>query len=134
MTDDSGRPVRLRECHDCRRYTHTAYSRCDDCRFKRRASDRKRRAVSRILFGAELRGQLLQQLRKGRPLGEACLILQVSTPQVHSFARINPWFRIELDQALMKGRNPDLDHGTESSYRIHRCRCPECRRGRAKRR
>ncbi|MGW9371216.1 hypothetical protein ACWGVR_14535 [Streptomyces xanthophaeus] len=135
MTEGSHQGVRLRECHNCARYTHTQYSRCEDCRRKRREPDRKhRRAISKAIFPADLRKQLLDQLRKGRPLGEACLILRIPAAQPHAFARIDPWFRKAFDEALMKGRNPDLRHGTEAAYRLHGCRCPECRQGKAARR
>ncbi|MET9467814.1 hypothetical protein ABZY44_24025 [Streptomyces sp. NPDC006544] len=77
---------------------------------------------------------MLRELRKGRPLGQVCQTLRIFPAQLHAFARINPWFQAELDEALMEGRNPDLLHGSESAYRMHGCRCPECRRGRAARR
>lgn len=135
MTADSIPKIPLRECHDCPRYTRTQFSRCQDCRQKRLRPDRKRRhAISRALFPRALREEVLRELRKGRRLGEVCLRLRIFPAQLHSFARINPWFRTELDEALRQGRNPDLRHGTESAYRIHGCRCPECRQGKAARR
>jgi len=127
--------ARLRECHDCARYTRTQYSRCDDCRRKRLRPDRKRRyAISRALFPRVLREAVLRELRKGQRLGQVCQTLRISPNQLHTFARINPWFRTELDEALMAGRDPGLNHGSESAYRIHRCRCPDCRKGKAARR
>lgn len=135
MTATDTPQVRLRDCHDCLSYTRTTYSRCEACRRKRLRPDRKRRhAISRALFPRVLREAVLRELRKGRPFSEVCLNLRISPPQLHSFARINPWFRTELDEALMQGRNPDLRHGSESAYRLHGCRCPECRRGKAARR
>lgn len=135
MTPTDTPEVRLRECHDCLSYTRTTYSRCEACRHKRLRPDRKRRrAISRALFPRVLREAVLRELRKGRLFGEVCLSLRIAPTQLHSFARINPWFRSELDEALMQGRNPALRHGSESAYRLHRCRCPECRRGKAARR
>lgn len=135
MTDGGDPVVRLRRCHDCGQYARTRYSRCEDCRQKRIRPDRKRRhAISRALFPRVLREAVLRELRKGRQLGEVCLTLRISPAQLHTFAHINPWFRTELDDALMQGRNPDLRHGSESAYRTHRCRCPECRKGRTARR
>lgn len=135
MSAEDAPEVRLRECHDCPRYTRTRYSRCDDCRRKRLRPDRKRRhAISRALFPRVLREAVLRDLRNGRPLGQVCRTLRIFPAQLHAFARINPWFRAELDESLMAGRNPSLRHGSESAYRIHGCRCPDCRKGKAARR
>lgn len=135
MTAADVQEVRLRECHDCGHYTRTRYSRCDDCRRKRLRSDRRRRhAISRALFPRVLREAVLRELRAGGPLGQVCEVLRIAPAQLHGFARINPWFRAELDEALRAGRDPELDHGSESAYRIHGCRCPDCRKGKAARR
>ena len=123
---------RVRLCHDCGDATEFT-SRCPDCAKKRRPVDRKRRrAISRAVFPRPLRMALLTQLRKGRPLGEAARIIQVPAQGIHGFARTNPAFRKELDEALLAGRNPDLAHGTLSAYRFGGCRCPECREAKAR--
>lgn len=123
---------RIRLCHDCGAATEST-SRCPDCAKKRRPVDRKRRrAISRAVFPRPLRTALLTQLRSGRPLGEAAQSIRVPAPQIHGFARTNPAFRRELDEALLAGRDPNLTHGTQSAYRYGRCRCPECREAKAR--
>jgi hypothetical protein len=123
----------LKKCHDCCDFTHTSYSRCDACRKKRKPQDRKRtRKIARAVFPIDLRKRVLAMVSKGRTFREIEGILGVPGPQIHSFARKNPLFRRELDDALLKGRDPKLEHGSATPYRNHGCRCPECRQAKAK--
>lgn len=123
----------LRTCHDCWDVTRTTLSRCEPCRKKRRPQDRKRRrAISRAIFPIALRAEVLRLLRRGRGFTAVAQELQVPAPQIHAFAKINPAFRADLDKALMAGRDESLKHGSTTTYRVHGCRCPECRRAKRK--
>lgn len=122
-----------RQCHDCHSYTHTSYSRCDACRKRRKPQDRKRRRqIACAVFPLELRNRVLAMVRKGRTFREIEGILGVPGQQIHTFARRNPLFRRELDEALMKARDPKLEHGSTTTYRTRGCRCPDCRQAKSK--
>jgi hypothetical protein len=84
------------------------------------------------VFPIALRTEVLRLLRRGRGFAGVAEALKVSPQQIHAFASINPAFRAELDQALMAGRDKSLRHGSPTTYRLHGCRCPECRRAKAK--
>ena len=47
--------------------------------------------------------------------------------RVHRYRAYDPQWAIDVDQALMDGRDPNVPHGTANGYRWHKCRCPECR-------
>jgi len=65
-------------------------------------------------------------LASGVPYRDALEQFEVSPTALTGHRRRNPAFAARIDEALMLGRDPDLDHGSASGWR-HKCRCPECR-------
>ncbi|MEO3976285.1 hypothetical protein [Streptomyces sp. CAU 1734] len=78
-----------------------------------------------------MRLDLLERLAGGQPLGEALADLGIPQQRVHGWAAYDPAWQDQLDTALTAGRDPELDHGRTATYRIHKCRCPECRTAKA---
>lgn len=71
--------------------------------------------------------RLLQLLRDGASMHDACDRIGVTNKQVAAYTRAHPNWNADLNEALMAGRDPDLNHGTYRAYRYDKCRCPECR-------
>lgn len=117
-------------CHGC---GHTAapiggMSRCPGCRDGRRDPDQAYRAeLAAAKFPAAARRKLLRALAAGKTLRNACAALDITTHRVFGFRAYDPTWSAALDEALMAGRNPDLDHGSLNAYHSSGCRCPECR-------
>lgn len=121
--------VKPRRCADCSKVLHWKHTRCTKCLAEHREKSRVRKQeISAAIFTPARRARLLELLAAGTALSAACHEVGVSAPHVHGFRTYDPAWGAALDQALMQGRDPKLKHGTPSSYRIHRCRCPECRR------
>lgn len=74
-----------------------------------------------------LRETILNRLAAGERLPEVAQDLGTTPQAVWGAARVWPWWRHALDEALMAGRPPDVEHGTTQAYRHGGCRCPECR-------
>lgn len=70
---------------------------------------------------------LVAALAAGVPLRQACETVRVSTVAVHGRRQWDPQWAAMIDAALMKGRDPGIDHGTEHGYKRCLVRCPECR-------
>lgn len=120
-------------CHDCGAAVETGGKRCARCRVARAPRDheqKKKRAEDR--FPSSVRTALLEQLRNGVPLREACEALKVPSQRPFGWRTYQPEWAEALDAALLEGRDPGLDHGSLRSYRRHGCRCPECREAKAR--
>lgn len=102
---------------------------CDPCTVAHNADTttwRRQKARERL---DPIRTALIHRVAAGVPLTQACTELEVSVVAVHGRAQWDPQWSQDLDAALMVGRDPGLDHGTEGAYRRGKCRCPECREG-----
>ncbi|GAA2626419.1 hypothetical protein GCM10010411_74180 [Actinomadura fulvescens] len=97
----------------------------------RRAHNADTRAWRRQQAAAQLpparQRHILSQLAAGRPLRAVADDAGLTTQAMFGRAQWDSDWRRRLDQALMDGRDPDLDHGTTTTYRHHGCRCPKCR-------
>jgi hypothetical protein len=71
--------------------------------------------------------KLCRLLRSGTPFTEALAAVNLTQQAVYAYGARHPRRQAGLDDALMAGRDPHISHGTDHSYRKHRCRCPECR-------
>ncbi|MCB5181511.1 type I-E CRISPR-associated protein Cse1/CasA [Streptomyces antimicrobicus] len=119
-----------RRCINCGQpLPHTsAHTRCDDCRAARVGQDwLYRKEIAEAIFPPAKREELLRRLADGQPLADACTALDLTPHRVHGYSAYSDTWRAELDQALTAGRDPQLNHGTESAYRHGGCRCPDCR-------
>ncbi len=102
--------------------------RCTDCRCAHNTDSRTyRRHLAEVAFPAAARTQLLRLIRRGSTVVEAAEQIGVTTHAVYARRRYDHRWAERLDKALTVGRDPDVPHGTESGYRTHGCRCPECR-------
>ncbi|MGW2841866.1 hypothetical protein ACWCWD_29275 [Streptomyces sp. NPDC001493] len=80
-----------------------------------------------MVFREEDRAELLRLLLSSTPLAVACGAVGVSVNQVYGYRRFDQGWATALDEALMAGRDPSLEHGTHKAHRWGGCRCPECR-------
>lgn len=119
----------IRKCHGCGKPVTGGASRCIGCRIIRRQADKEqKRQAAEAALTPTTRTKLLTLLRNGVPLGEACASLGVSTAAVHGFRAYDPVWSVNLDAALLEGRDPSLKHPSAMAYRWGRCRCSDCRR------
>jgi hypothetical protein len=122
----------VNNCHNCGKPFTGRASRCAVCRIERRRADAdRRRRIAEAALPERTRLALLDVLRSGVPLSTACEGFGVSTVAVHRFRAHDAAWGLLLDEALMAGRDPNLEHGTEWAYRWGKCRCPECREWKA---
>lgn len=105
---------------------------CDACRAAHNADLQQTRRAATVERLEPTTEALLSDLEAGVPLTAACRILGVSLGLVQGRGRWDTEWQRRLDAALMAGRDPTLDHGTEGAYRRGHCRCPECRAGRSR--
>ncbi|WP_331726376.1 type I-E CRISPR-associated protein Cse1/CasA [Streptomyces sp. NBC_00470] len=122
-----------RHCHHCGTLLPPdgTRSRCADCLLKRSSADFVyRKEIADAIFPESKRTALLERLSRGELLPDVCDDLDLTPNRIHGYAAYDATWRERLDSALMAGRDPDLDHGTESAYRHGACRCPECRTAR----
>ncbi|MFD8385214.1 type I-E CRISPR-associated protein Cse1/CasA [Streptomyces sp. NPDC059679] len=123
-------PARPQRCVNCgRSLSENDYrSRCEKCRTERVSQDwGYRKELAEAIFTIDKRGEVLRRLAAGDELADVCTDLDLTPHRVHGFRAYDDEWGQALDQALMAGRDPDLDHGSEQAYRHGRCRCPECR-------
>jgi hypothetical protein len=71
--------------------------------------------------------QLLAGARAGGKFSSVTAALGLTTQRVASAIWRDPVLRTQLDDALMVGRDPTIQHGRRLAYRDG-CWCPECRR------
>jgi hypothetical protein len=71
--------------------------------------------------------QLLAGARAGGKFSIVTATLGLTTQRVASAIGRDPVLRTQLDDALMEGRDPTIQHGRRLAYRGG-CWCPECRR------
>jgi len=71
--------------------------------------------------------ELLDGARAGGKFSRVTTRLGLTTQRVASAIWRDPILRTELDDALMQGRDPKIQHGRRLAYR-EGCWCPECRR------
>lgn len=121
-----------RRCPDCwDLLPDDAGSRCEPCRVARIEPDRRRKkAIAAARFPPRVREQLAARLAAGEHLTDVCADLDVTQQRVHGWRYRDEAWAERLDEALMAGRDPELEHGTHGAYRHGRCRCPECREAR----
>gem|GEM_PF-5375769 len=110
--------------------------RSKEARADRAAYDRRRRralaANATDALGADGRDELVSRIRSGQGFREACRDMGIAAALVWTRARLLPRWVRELDKALTEFRDPDLSHGSEFTYRRFGCRCPECRKAKAR--
>jgi len=70
--------------------------------------------------------ELLEGARSGYKFASLTKRLGLTTQKVAAAIWRDPALRAELDQALMQGRDPKIQHGRRLAYR-EGCWCPECR-------
>lgn len=87
---------------------------------------RKRRRVEKFSLAA--RQTVLDEVAGGASVSEAAEGVNLGVFDIFGAARAEPEFREALDDALMTGRDPTLDHGRARLYSKGMCKCPECRR------
>ena len=70
--------------------------------------------------------ELLDGARTGQKFAVVANRVGLTTQKVASAIGRDPALRAELDEALMRGRDPEIQHGRRLAYR-RGCWCPECR-------
>ncbi|MFB8406782.1 hypothetical protein [Streptomyces sp. NPDC055912] len=91
-----------------------------------------KRRKAEAAFPPAVRQQLLADVAAGIALDAALRRVGVSHQRLWVWARILEGFGRALDEALTSGRDPGISHGSEHSYRVHACRCPDCRAAKAR--
>lgn len=99
---------------------------CDDCLAAHNAEIAELREAARFAWWADREKSLLEALASGERYSEALERLDITAQAVTAHRRRSPAFAAALDQALMAGRDPDLQHGAWPGWKGG-CRCPECR-------
>lgn len=87
--------------------------------------DRRREAARSRLD--PIRNDLCGRLSNGEPLKNAAEAVGTTIAAIHGRGTWDAAWAAAVDEALMIGRDPTLDHGTIGAYRHGHCRCPECR-------
>ncbi|GIH70359.1 hypothetical protein [Sphaerimonospora thailandensis] len=99
----------------------------DAARNGHNAAERERRAQAADAKVRPVWRGILSQVREGVHIGDAAKRAGVTLHAVYGHAARDVRRQRALDAALMAGRDPDISHGTNHSYRVHKCRCPECK-------
>lgn len=100
--------------------------RCDDCCTAHRVDQQRRKYAAAVARWATLAPQLFELLAAGTPYGGAVEAIGATPQAVTAYRHRDPAFAARLDEALTRGRNPDVAHGSHVGWRTG-CRCPECR-------
>lgn len=106
--------------------------RCEVCladRARQQGDLRRKQAEERLPFTA--RRDVVGALWGGKSLDQACEMAGMSSRELFGMGQAIPEFGEAVDAALMGTRDAGLKHGKELTYRVHRCRCPECRAAKA---
>ncbi|MEE4546427.1 hypothetical protein V2S66_31245 [Streptomyces sp. V4-01] len=107
-------------------------ARCRKCLDARRPSDRRRRHdLAAAIFPLAARRRLLALITAGVNFPDACNDLSITQARARGYGAFDEQWVQDLDDALMAGRDPNLNHGTINAYRWGACRCPECRQARS---
>jgi len=91
-----------------------------------------RRKSTEETFPRGTRARVLRWLRQGKSPEWVSQEMGISTQRIWSYARMHPEFGRALDEALTAGRDPSVPHGVEYTYTVRKCRCPDCRRAKAR--
>lgn len=86
-----------------------------------------RRQKTLARFTPEIERTVLESLRAGTPLVEAAALAGMTQQTLFGRGRFDAAWAARLDRALMAGRDPSVKHGTDYTYKVKGCRCPECR-------
>lgn len=106
----------------------TAGCRCPGCRESHNRETRLwRRRRADAALPSITRECLLTLIASGVAPATAADELGVTVQRIYARRRFDPEWDERLDEALLRGRDPEAPHGTHQAYRHHRCRCPECR-------
>ncbi|WP_435110187.1 hypothetical protein [Nocardiopsis synnemataformans] len=110
--------------------------RCAVCRWDHARETREYRlaALEQGSLHEQARWEVVARVWGGAPLEEVAAGAGLSVKQLWSIGVAWPEFVYALDAGLMATRNPDISHGTAYAYRVHGCRCPECRSAKAQNR
>lgn len=121
-------PVPISErCKSCAQRVPPGTGYCAACSAARVPADAARREKIRAgLLSKEVRAQILEGLRGGYRLTEVVPEVGVSHQAVWGAAEVWPWWRQEVEEALMVGRPRGINHGSTRGYK-RGCRCRECR-------
>lgn len=115
-------------CHECGGTSAPGRSRCGPCTELRAEREREARAEeSHERLPDTVARAILGGLVMGYRLTELCEEYQVAYQRVYTHRVYDPEWGEALDEALMRGRDPGLEHGRAATYRLGSCRCPECR-------
>lgn len=109
--------------------TETRYSagcRCVPCTTAHSTASKEDRRVVRDLWWQPRRDRLLRLVGAGASLPDACRAVDATIQALSAHRREHPDFAAALDDALVAGRDPALDHGSHGAWR-EGCRCPDCR-------
>ena len=71
--------------------------------------------------------ELLDGARRGQKFVTVANRVGLTTQKIAAAIGRDPALRAELDDALMQGRDPKINHGRRRTYR-QGCWCPECRK------
>lgn len=99
---------------------------CRPCLDAHNNDSSERREAARRTWWTDRETPLIEALAAGGDYGHTLDNLGISRTAVTMHRRRDPAFAHRLDQALLEGRDPELNHGTSSAW-ARRCRCPECR-------
>ena len=117
-----------RRCKGCGRPARPEGRWCKTCIEEHlHESARRRDRQRRGRLSPSVRRTILARVARGEHLPDVAADLGVTMQAVWGAALVWPWWREELDAALVAGRDPGLAHGTEQAYRHSKCRCPDCR-------
>lgn len=110
--------------------------RCAVCRwdYAREMREDLRGALEQGPLHEEARREIVRRVWDGEPLEEVVVLTGLSVGQLWSIGEVWPEFLYALDAGLMARRDPSISHASPSSYRVHRCPCPQCREAKARNR
>lgn len=103
--------------------------RCAVCRWDHARETREHRhaALEQGPLNEQARREIVARVWDGEPLEKIAEEASLSVQQLWSTGSAWPEFVYAIDAGLMAHRDPDISHGTAYAYRVHGCRCPQCR-------